>query len=59
MVVGNEMEIFITLTKYSTHQWSEEVVVNCLVSILPSNNNVKCIYEDWDIPICEGGVLKV
>ena len=22
--VGNEMEIFITLTKYNTHQWHEE-----------------------------------
>ena len=24
MEVGNEMEIFITLTKYNTHQWYEE-----------------------------------
>ena len=54
--VGNEMEIFITLTKYNTRRWCGEgnplLVVNYLVSIFTSSyNSVQCIYEDWDILI--------
>ena len=55
MEVGNEMEIFITRTKYNTCQRHEEgnqlLVVNYLVSILPPYNSVQHIYEDWDTPI--------
>ena len=56
MEFGNEMEIFITLTKYSTRQLYEHgnslLMVNYLVGILtPSYNSVRRIYEEWDIPI--------
>ena len=56
MVVGNEMEIFITLTKYNTSQWREEgkplLMVYYLISISsPSHNSVQRIYEECDILI--------
>ena len=51
---GNEMEIFITLTKYNTHQQREEGT-HCLWWLLskntPPHNSVQHIYEEWDIPI--------
>ena len=51
MEVGNEIEIFITLTKYNTCQQLEEgkplQVVYYLVSALPPPcNSVQCIYEE-------------
>ena len=55
MKVRNEMEIFIILTKYNTHQRQKGkplLVVYYLISILtPPHNSVQHIYEDWDIPI--------
>ena len=50
------MEIFITLTKYST-QWRREegkslLMVYNLASILtPSYNTVQCIYEEYYLPV--------
>ena len=56
MKVGNEIEIFITVTKYNTSPWCEEgnllLMLNYLVSILhPTYNSIQHIYEDWEIPI--------
>ena len=54
--VGNEIEIFITLTKYNTCQPCEEgkplLVVYYLISILTApHNSVQHIYDEWDILI--------
>ena len=48
--VKNEMEIFITLTKYNTHQWQKKVTIACgdyLVSMFhPPHSSVQHIYEE-------------
>ena len=46
MEVGNEMEIFIVLTKYNTHQQREEASEDYLSIFLPPHNSVQRIY-DW------------
>ena len=56
MDTENEMEIFITLTKYNTCQRCEDgkplQVMYYLISILtPPHTSVQCIYEECDIPI--------
>ena len=56
MEVENEMEIFITLTKYNTPQQHEEgkplLVVYYLISLLtPAQYSVQRLYKEWDIPI--------
>ena len=52
--IGNEMEIFIALTKYNTCLLREEGN-RCLWWLLsifsPPHSNVQRIYEEWDIPI--------
>ena len=51
VTIGNEMEIFITLTKYNTRRRSE-LVVNYLASLYyPPYNNVRRVYKEWDILI--------
>ena len=48
MVVGNEMEIFITLTKYNTPQQCEKGKILLMVVIIsPSPNSLQCIYEEY------------
>ena len=49
MKVGNEMEIFITLTKYNMCQEHEEG--NHYLWCLPLPNSVQLIYKECDIPI--------
>ena len=56
MVVGNEMEIFITLTKCNIRQWRGEgkslLVITTFISIYyPHHICVQSIYEEWDLPI--------
>ena len=57
MAVGNEMKIFIKLTKYNTRQKGGEsnplLISGALINqhITPSHSSVQRIYEEWDIPI--------
>ena len=58
MEVWNEMEIFVTLTKYNTHQWHEKrthyywwLLSQQSYCLPPSDNIILGIYEEWNIPI--------
>ena len=54
MEVENEMEIFITSTKYNTCPQHEEgkppLVVTTGSAYYPRHNSFQHIYEEWDIP---------